>query len=68
MSFIQVVSIAIRKHPTFRRLYYSFFFRLLMLDFKKNLLLLVFWSLLFGMITNNIAPNYGIAFSWSGIF
>lgn len=66
MSFIQVVSIGIRKHPTFRRLYYSFFFRLLMLDFKKNLLLLVFWSLLFGMITNNIAPNYGIAYLFLG--
>ena len=66
MSFIQVVSIAIRKHPTFRRLYYSFFFRLLMLDFKKNLLLLVFWSLLFGMITNNIAPNYGLAYLFLG--
>jgi hypothetical protein len=66
MSFIKVLSITIRKHPTFRRLYYSFFFRLLMLDFKKNLLLLVFWSLLFGMITNNIAPNYGIAYLFLG--
>lgn len=37
-----------------------------MLDFKKNLLLLIFWSLLFGMITNNIAPNYGIAFLFLG--
>lgn len=66
MSFIKVLSITVRKHPTFRRLYYSFFFRLLMLDFKKNLLLLVFWSLLFGMITNNIAPNYGIAYLFLG--
>lgn len=64
--FIQIVSIAIRKHPTFRRLYYSFFFRLIMLDFKKNLLLLIFWSILFGMITNNVAPNYGIAFLFLG--
>ena len=37
-----------------------------MLDFKKNMLLLIFWSLLFGMITNNIAPNYGIAFLFLG--
>lgn len=66
MSFLQIISITIRKHPTFRRFYYSFFFRLIMLDFKKNLLLLIFWALLFGMITNNIAPNYGIAYLFLG--
>ena len=66
MNFIQIMRITLRKHPTFRRLYYSFFFRLLMLDFKKNLLLLLFWLLLFGMITNKVAPNYGIAYLFLG--
>lgn len=37
-----------------------------MLDFKKNLLLLIFWALLFGMITNKVAPNYGIAYLFLG--
>ena len=37
-----------------------------MLDFKKNLLLLLFWLLLFGMITNKVAPNYGIAYLFLG--
>ncbi len=66
MSFLQIISITIRKHPTFRRFYFSFFFRLIMLDFKKNLLLLIFWALLFGMITNNVAPNYGTAYLFLG--
>lgn len=66
MNFIKIIRIALRKHPTFRRLYYSFFFRLLMLDFKKNLLLLLFWLLLFGMITNNVAPNYGLSYLFLG--
>jgi len=37
-----------------------------MLDFKKNLLLLIFWSVLFGIITNNVAPNYGISYLFLG--
>ncbi len=37
-----------------------------MLDFKKNLLLLIFWALLFGMITNKVAPNYGTAYLFLG--
>jgi hypothetical protein len=66
MGLIDVLSITIRKHSTFRRLYYSFFFRLLLLDFKKNLFLLIFWLLIFGMITNNVAPNYGVAYLFLG--
>jgi hypothetical protein len=62
MKFLQATAIKIRKQRAFRRIYYSFFFRLLMLDFKKNLILLIFWLFIFGMITNNVAPNYGVAY------
>ncbi len=56
----------IRKHPTFRRFFYSFYFRLLLLDFKKNQMLLVFWLLFFGIITNSVAPRYGAAYLFWG--
>ena len=65
-NFIQMISLTIRKHPTFRRLFFSFFFRLVLLDFKKNLLLLVFWLLFFGMIMNKVASNYGVAYLFLG--
>ena len=65
-NLIYKISLAIRKHPTFRRLFFAFFFRLVLLDFKKNLLLLVFWLLFFGMITNKVAPNYGVAYLFLG--
>jgi len=56
----------IRKHPTFRRFFYSFTFRLLLLDIKKNQLLLVFWLIFFGIITNSVAPRYGVAYLFWG--
>lgn len=56
----------IRKHPTFRRFFYSFTFRLILLDFKKNQLLLIFWLLFFGIITNSVAPRYGVAYLFWG--
>ena len=62
IPFIRKIKIAIRKHPAFRRLFYSFFFRLFLLDFKKNSVLVLFWLLFFGFITNNIAKPYGVAF------
>ena len=55
-----------RKHPTFRKLIYSFPFRLVLLDFKKNLLLVVFWFLFFGIITNSLASRYGVAYLFLG--
>lgn len=66
MSILRAISIKIRKQRVFRRIYYSFFFRLILLDFKKNLILLFFWLFLFGMITNNVAPNYGVAYLFLG--
>ena len=56
----------IRKHPTFRRFFYSFYFRLILLDFKKNQLLLIFWLVFFGIITNSVAPRYGVAYLFWG--
>lgn len=66
MGFLNSISITIRKHPAFRRFYFSFPFRLLLLDFKKNLLLLLFWLFFFGVITNHVSPNYGVAFLFLG--
>ena len=57
---------SIRRHRTFRRLLYSFPFRLVLLDIKKNLLLVIFWLVFFGIITNNIATRYGVAYLFLG--
>ncbi|MCW3085461.1 MAG: hypothetical protein JWP12_2827 [Bacteroidetes bacterium] len=66
MRFITRVKKYLRKHPAFRRFFYSFHFRLTLLDFKKNQLLLFFWLLFFGIITNNVAPRYGVAYLFWG--
>ncbi|MBS1637868.1 MAG: patatin-like phospholipase family protein [Bacteroidetes bacterium] len=55
-----------RTHPAFRRFFYSFYFRLFLLDFKKNHFLLALWLLLFGMVTSQVLPRYGIAFIFLG--
>jgi hypothetical protein len=39
---------------------------LILLDFKKNQLLLIFWLVFFGIITNNVAPRYGVAYLFWG--
>lgn len=66
MSFARRFKKTIQKHPKFRRFFYSFHFRLLLLDFKKNQLLLVFWLIFFGIITNALAPRYGVAYLFWG--
>ncbi|CAN5432622.1 hypothetical protein BH10BAC1_BH10BAC1_02900 [soil metagenome] len=66
MSIVFRIKKTIRKHPTFRRFFYSFHFRLLMLDLKKNQALLIFWLIFFGIITNSIAPRYGVAYLFWG--
>ncbi len=66
MNFLKAIATKIKKQRVFRRIYYSFFFRLILLDFKKNLILLFFWLFVFGMITNNVAPNYGVAYLFLG--
>lgn len=66
MSFTGRIRVSLRKHPAFRRFFYSFYFRLILLDFKKNQLLIVFWLVFFGIITNHVAPRYGVAYLFWG--
>ena len=66
MSIVLKIRKQIKKHPAFRRVFYAFPFRLLLLDFKKNLLLVIFWLFFFGAITNAVSPSYGIAFLFWG--
>lgn len=66
MKFLNSIRTAIRKNHTFRRFYYSFSFRLLLLDAKKNTPLLFFWAFLFAMITHNFANSYGVPFLFVG--
>lgn len=62
MRLAHAIALGVRKNRFFRRFFYSFAFRLVLLDFKKNLILLFFWLFVFGMITSNVAPNYGVAY------
>lgn len=66
MSFTSAIKKSLQKHPAFRRFFYSFYFRLILLDFKKNQLLIIFWLVFFGIITNNVAPRYGVAYLFWG--
>jgi hypothetical protein len=66
MSFAAQIKRQILKHPAFRRFFFSFHFRLILLDIKKNQTLLIFWLLFFGIITNNVAPRYGMAYLFWG--
>ena len=45
-----------------RRIIFSFSLQLLMVHLKKNLNMVLFWLFLFGLITGNIAPRYGIPY------
>lgn len=45
------------------RVVFRFFpVQLLILQFKKNLLTLIFWTILFGFITNSLASKYGVPY------
>ncbi len=52
----------ILKSQRVRRILYFFPVQLLILLFKRNHVLLIFWTLVFGLITKNIAPRYGIPY------
>jgi hypothetical protein len=62
MRFIKLYYYNIIRNHLFRRIFYSFPFQLVLLDFKKNLALLAFWLIFFGFITNKVAVNYGVPF------
>ena len=43
-----------------KRIVYFFPFELLVIHFKRNFLLLVFWLMLYGFVTQTIGTTYGI--------
>lgn len=49
-------------HPSLRRFIFFFPFQLFFLHLKKNILLLSVWGLLFGFVTQSLAPRYGIPY------
>jgi hypothetical protein len=66
MSILKQIHKYLQTHTFFRRIFYSFYFRLILLDFKKNQSLLVFWMIFFGIITDNIATRYGVSYLFLG--
>ncbi|MFI5149564.1 MAG: patatin-like phospholipase family protein [Bacteroidia bacterium] len=66
MRFLRNLRQSLLKNHLFRNFFFSFAFRLVLIDFKKNQFLLVFWLLLFGLVTNNIAAKYGAPFLFLG--
>lgn len=48
------------KHQSLRRIAFFFPFQLVMVHLKKNHLLLLFWLIFFGFVTEALAPKYGI--------
>lgn len=50
------------KNQTLRRIIYFFPFQLVWVHLRSNQLLLVFWAVLFSIITNNFARSYGVPF------
>ena len=49
-------------HRYASRLFYSFPVQLVILHFKKNQVIMLFWLLLFGFITESIASRFGIPY------
>jgi len=49
-------------HKWYRYIAYFFPIQLVFVQLKKNQLLLVFWAILFGLITKNIAAKYGVPY------
>jgi hypothetical protein len=66
MSILKQLHKYLQTHTLFRRIFYSFFFRLILLDLKKNQSLLVFWVIFFGIITDNVATRYGVSYLFLG--
>ncbi len=66
MSILKQIRKYLQTHLFFRRIFYSFFFRLILLDFKKNQSLLVFWLIFFAIITDNLATRYGVSYLFLG--
>ncbi len=50
----------IDSHPLLRRLIYFFPVQLILVQVKKNPVLIIFWLLMFGFVSGTIAARYGI--------
>ncbi|CAN5201342.1 hypothetical protein BH09BAC5_BH09BAC5_04770 [soil metagenome] len=50
----------IHRHPLIRRFIYFFPIQLLLVQVKKNPVLIIFWILMFGFVSGNIAAHYGV--------
>lgn len=51
----------IARHPALGRVIYFFPVQLLLVQIKKNPVLIIFWLLLTGFVTGNIASRYGLS-------
>jgi hypothetical protein len=51
----------IDRHPLLRRFTYFFPIQLILVQLKKNPVLVIFWLLMFGFVSGKIAARYGIA-------
>ncbi|MBI3511337.1 MAG: hypothetical protein HY064_11790 [Bacteroidetes bacterium] len=51
----------IDRHPIIRRTIYFFPVQLLLVQIKKNPVLIIFWLLMFGFLTGGLASRYGIS-------
>lgn len=51
----------INRHPLIRRFIYFFPIQLLLVQIKKNPVLILFWLLMFSFITGTIASRYGVS-------
>lgn len=54
------------KYVKWNNVIYFFPFQLLLVQLKKNQVLLLFWIILFGFISQNIAPRYGVPYLFLG--
>ncbi len=54
------MSSRIKYQSNLARILYFFPFQLLWLQLKKNHLLLIFWVILFGIVTNNVSVKFGV--------
>lgn len=51
-----------KSRPILRRIVYFFPIQLLLVQFKKNHIVMLFWLILFGIVTKQLATKYGIPY------
>lgn len=51
----------IQRHPYLRRFIYFFPVQLLLVQVKKNPVLIIFWLLMFGFVSGSLASRYGVS-------